>query len=139
MMAGPPVPDPAPAPPPPCGGGGGGGPPSMVGSSPSSPPRLIDRFSRRLTFHCDAPRALLRPTPNGRSLNTVSPLSATPVVMLYGGADEYWAWMLPRNENGNGVASMANTRCLMSIADGPQSASGLVLSAGSASGESVWF
>src|SRR5262245_30241428 len=97
-------PPPAPAPPPgPCcidadgGGGGGGGPPSITGPSmPSRPPRLNDRLRRRFTFHCDAPRWLLRPTPNGRSLKTVSPFPSTPVVMLYGGADEYCACMPAR-------------------------------------------
>src|SRR5688572_9726544 len=77
------------------GGGGGGGPPSITGpSAPSRPPRLNERFSRRLTFHCDAPRALLRPTPAGRSVKVVSPLSSLPVVMLYGGADVNCACML---------------------------------------------
>ena len=52
------------------------------------PPRLNERLRRMLTFHCDAPRSLLRPTPAGRSLNTVSPLSSVPVVSVYGGADE---------------------------------------------------
>src|SRR5688572_29296820 len=106
------------------GGGGGGGPPSIIGPSPPrTPPRLIERLRRRLTFHCDAPRSLLRPNPAGRSLNTESPLSSLPVVTVYGGADENWACRLPRMLNGSGVLNMKNTRCRMSIDDGPQSAS----------------
>ena len=58
--------------------------------------------------------------------------------MLYGGADEYCACMLARGRRtASGVLNMKNTRCRMSIADGPQSASGLLLSDGSASGESA--
>ena len=115
-----PPPPPSPAPPvgPRCAlpaGGGGGGGPIITGPSPSRPPRLNERFRRKLTFHCDAPRALLRPTPAGRSLNTVSPLSSRPVVMLYGGADENCACMLARTPCGSGVLNMKNTRWRMSL------------------------
>src|SRR5512145_2630212 len=121
------------------GGGGGGGAPIMAGPSPRSPPRLKERLTLRPTFHCDAPRTLLRPTPVGRSLKIVSPLSSKPVVIVYGGADEYCACMLPRIPRPSGVLAMKNTRWRMSMADGPQSASGLVLSEGRDTGESAWF
>ena len=39
-------------------------------------------FRMQLRNDAPAPRPLLRPTPAGRSLNTVSPLSSRPVVML---------------------------------------------------------
>ena len=85
-------------------------PPIMTGPSPRRPPRLNERFIRKLAFHCDAPRTLLRPTPVGRSLKTVSPLSSTPVVIVYGGADEYCACMLARTPSPSGVLAMKKTR-----------------------------
>ena len=51
-----------------------------TGSAAAEADRLVERAE--LALHCAAPRALLRPTPPGRSLNTVSPLSSRPVVML---------------------------------------------------------
>ena len=54
----------------------------MFGGPERAPPRPIDLFKRMFAVHCDAPRALLRSTPAGRSLNTVSPLASRPVVML---------------------------------------------------------
>src|SRR5262245_66425359 len=50
-------------------------------------PKLKRQLSRELTSYCPAPRTLLRPTPAGRSLTIVSPLSSRPVVMLYGLAE----------------------------------------------------
>src|SRR5215470_14220967 len=47
-------------------------------------PKLNPQLRRELKSHCPAPRALLRVTPAGRSLLTVSLLSSRPVVMLYG-------------------------------------------------------
>src|SRR5262249_34936525 len=50
-------------------------------------PKLKTQLRRELTSHWPAPRALLRVTPGGRSLLTVSWLSSRPVVMLYGRAE----------------------------------------------------
>ena len=68
--------------PPPPGGGIIGMPPGPPGPPGLAPPKPNDLFSRRLAVHCEAPRALLRSTPAGRSLNTVSPLSSRPVVTV---------------------------------------------------------
>src|SRR5262245_65894011 len=47
-------------------------------------PKLKPQLRRELISHCPTPRALLRVTPAGRSLLTVSLLLSRPVVMLYG-------------------------------------------------------
>src|SRR5258708_8700525 len=52
-----------------------------------SGPKSFPELRRDPPSHLAAPRALLRPTPNGRSLMTLSPLLSKPVVMLYGSAD----------------------------------------------------
>src|SRR6476661_10943832 len=94
----PPPRPPPPIPPGPCAAkpwallAGGTPPPIGTPSGPprsATPPRLIDLVTRKSTVQFDAPRKLLRPTPAGRSLNTVSSLLSMPVVRLYGRADEY--------------------------------------------------
>src|SRR6478735_12735802 len=124
------------APPPPPAGGGPGGI-GMVGGPGRWPPRPIDLLMRRLVVHCDAPRALLRVTPAERSLNTVSPLLSRPVMMLYGSAEAPCMFKPSRTPLLSGVLKLMNSRCRTSCADGPQSASGLLLSAGNAVGESA--
>src|SRR5215813_9122365 len=47
-------------------------------------PKLKLQLRRELRSHCPALRALLRPTPTGRSLTDRSLLSSKPVVTLYG-------------------------------------------------------
>src|SRR6185369_1470677 len=55
-----------------------------------SGPKSFPQLRREPISQRDAPRALLRPKPIGRSLITVSPLLSKPVVMLYGSADVAW-------------------------------------------------
>src|SRR6185503_13919772 len=121
---------------PPLGGGGGGGSGRFCGPL-VTPPSGNDLLRRMFAVHCEAPRALLRPTPAGRSLNNVSPLLSRPVVMLYGSADEPCTFNPIRTPLASGVLKLKKMRWRTSCADGPQSESGFVLSDGSAVGKSA--
>jgi len=97
------------------------------------------RLSRMLTSKRALPRALLRPTAPGRSFTTPSRLLSVPVVIVYGEADCALAFALRRDPRKKGRLTIAFTRCRMSWDDGPHSASGSRLLAGSAVALSAWF
>ena len=85
------------------------------------------------------PRALLRPTPAGRSLLTPSRLSSWPVVMVYGEADEATAVTLARIAAGSVMVVIPLKRWRTSWDAGPHSLSRFRLLAGSCSALSALF
>ena len=109
----------------------------MFGGPERTPPRPIDLLTRRFDVHCAAPRPLLRVTPDVRSLNTESPFESRPVVMLYGSADAPWTFRPIRTPRPIGVLKLTKRRWRTSLAAGPQSKSGFVLSDGNIDGESA--
>src|SRR5688572_15382263 len=100
----------------------------MLGGPERAPPRPIDLLMRRFAVHCAAPRPLFRAMPAARSLNTESPFVSKPVVMLYGSADAPWTFRPIRTPRAIGVLKLRKMRWRTSLAAGPQSASGFVLS-----------
>src|SRR5262245_10935532 len=105
-------------------------------------PKLKPQLRRELISHCPAPRALLRPTPAGRSLTERSLLSSKPVVTLYGRP----ALALKIELRLSDFVSLTLVRMLkrwrVSWRDGPRSPRRSTLSAGrldAPSGSSVVF
>src|SRR5262245_39110679 len=89
--------------------------------------------------HRPEPRALLRPTPAGRSLLTVSWLLSRPVVIVYGVAEFALTFVASLNPFHRFMLNMPDARCRTSIAAGPHSAPGSRLFAGRLKGPSVSF
>src|SRR5690606_32449568 len=102
--------------------------PSAIASSVTRPRSGARHESRRSSVLLPHARALLRPTPSGRSFTFVSLLRSVPVTGVNGGADAA-VNTYDRLSGASGAAiesrptkPLRTSRCRTSLSDGPQSA-----------------